>query len=132
MLFAVLLVGCHKSGTWRDDTGIWKRIFRVEKPANVTVVHSWFWRSPHFTYEFEYYLQVEKSADLQKRLFTAYRGTDDPTAIMAWSQQNRPAWFAPKPVAEYEVLIYSNAPSSGFRLLIDRKAGDLFLADGLL
>ena len=53
-------------------------------------------------------------------------------AIMAWSQQNRPAWFAPKPVAEYEVLIYSNAPSSGFRLLIDRKAGDLFLADGLL
>lgn len=137
MLSAVLLVGCHESGTWRDDAGNWKRIFRVEKPANVTVVHSWFWRSPHFTYEFEYYLQVEKNADLQKRLLTMnpmkqVGEEKELQAVMAWSQQNRPAWFAPKPVAEYGVWIYSNASASSFRLLIDRKTGDLFLVDRLL
>jgi hypothetical protein len=137
VLATVLVVGCHESGTWRDDAGNWKRIFRVAKPASITVAHSWFWRSPHFTYEFEYYLQVEKNADLQKRLLTMnpmrqVGEEKELKAVMAWSPQNRPAWFAPKPIAEYGVWIYSNAPASSFRLLIDRKTGDLFLTDRLL
>jgi len=45
-----------------------------------------------------------------------------------WSQ-HRPAWFVPKPVAQYEVWVYSNAPPCDFRLLIDRDTGDLFLSD---
>ena len=134
MLSAVLLLGCHESGTWRDDAGNWKRIFRVKMPANVQVVHSWFWRSPHFTYEFEYYLQIAKNEDFQRRLLTMnpmreVREAKELNAIMAGSQQHRPAWFAPKPVADYGVWIYSNAPASSFRLLIDQKTGDLFLAD---
>jgi len=45
-----------------------------------------------------------------------------------WSD-HRPPWFAPKLIAQYEVLVYSNAPNSKFRLLIDRETADLFLSD---
>ncbi len=53
ILAAIFLTGCHESGTWKDDKRNWQRIFRVAKPDDITVVHSWFWRSPHFTYEYE-------------------------------------------------------------------------------
>jgi hypothetical protein len=133
VLVAALLVGCHESGTWKDDDGSWKRIFRVPKPADITVVHSWFWRSPHFTYEYEYYIQVQKQADLQKRLLTMnpmkQLSQDGELGVAAAWPQNRPTWFVPKPITHYEVWVYSNAPNSNFRLLIDRETGDLFLSD---
>jgi hypothetical protein len=132
-LAALLLIGCHESGTWNDDGGNWKRIFRVNKPADITVVHSWFWRSPHFTYEYEYYIQVQKHADLQKRLLTMnpmkqLTEEGELQKAAAWSQ-NRPTWFIPKPITNYQVWVYSNAPNSDFRLLLDRETGDLFLSD---
>ena len=136
ILAVVFLTGCHESGTWKDDARNWKRIFREAKPDHITVVHSWFWRSPHFTYEYEYYLHVQKHADLQRRLLTLNSmieivGEKELRDATAWPGR-RPDWFAPKPVAQYQVLMYSNAPNSEFRLLIDRETGDLFLTDRLL
>ena len=133
ILAVVFLTGCHESGTWKDDARNWKRIFQVAKPDDITITHSWFWRSPHFTYEYEYYLQVQKHADFQKRLLTMNQMTEvvgekELREAGAWSQ-HRPDWFAPKPIAQYQVWIYSNAPNSAFRLLIDRETGDLFLSD---
>ncbi len=95
LLTALLLAGCHESGTWKDDARNWKRVFRVAKPSDITVVHSWFWRSPHFTYEYEYYLQVQKHEDLQRRLLTMnpmVEVTDEQELqkVASWSQR-RPA-----------------------------------------
>jgi hypothetical protein len=133
IIFAVLLIGCHESGTWADDAKNWKRIFRVEKPKDITVLHSWFWRSPHFTYEYEYYLQVRKNADLENRLLTMNPmrqiTEDSELREVAALSDHRPMWFAPKPVTQYQVWVYSNAPQSEFRLLIDPETGDLFLSD---
>lgn len=133
ILAAIFLTGCHESGTWKDDKRNWQRIFRVAKPDDITVVHSWFWRSPHFTYEYEYYLQVKQHADFQKRLLAMNPMTEtvDEKALgkaSAWSQR-RPDWFAPKPISQYQVWVYSNAPNSNFRVLIDRATGDLFISD---
>jgi hypothetical protein len=133
ILAAALLVGCHEAGTWKDDPRNWKRVFRAPKPDDIAVVHSWFWRSAHFTYEYEYYIQIQKHADLQKRLLTMNPMKQltlekDLQEATVWSQ-HRPTWFVSKPVAQYEVWIYSNAPNSAFRLLIDRESGDMFLSD---
>jgi hypothetical protein len=131
ILAAVLLLGCHESGTWKDDARNWKRIFRTPKPDDMTVVHSWFWRSLHFT--FEYYIQIRKHADLQKRLLTMnpmrqLTLESELQEAAVWSDR-RPTWFAAKPIAQYEVWVYSNVPNSEFRLLIDRETADLFLSD---
>jgi hypothetical protein len=133
LIAAVLLAGCHESGTWKDDARNWKRIFRAPKPEDITVVHSWFWRSPHFTYEYEYYIQIQKHAEVRRRLLTMNPMKqliqDTELHDAAVRSQRRPTWFAPKPIAQYEVWVYSNQPTSGFRLLIDRETGDLFLSD---
>lgn len=133
VFFCILMAGCHESGTWQDDARNWKRVFGVEKSADVTVLHSWFWRSPHLTHEFEYYLQVQTNAAFQKRILTMnpmkqVTGEKELQSVTAWPER-RPAWFAPKPIAQYEVWIYSNAPASNFRLLIDRETWNLFLTD---
>jgi hypothetical protein len=130
---AASLAGCHESGTWSDDNKNWKRIFRVAKPSDITVVHSQFWRSPHFTYEFRYFLWVRKHEDFQKRLLTLntmkkVSEERELQEVAAWPE-DKPAWFVPKPIAGYDVWIYSNAPDSHFRLLIDRETSDLFLCD---
>ena len=40
-----------------------------------------------------------------------------------------PSWFAPKPIAEYEIWAYEDEPNSNFRVLIDRTTGNMFLGD---
>src|SRR5438105_11071242 len=51
------------AGTWEDDPKNWYRAFNEEQPAQVKVVHSKYWRSNHFTYEFIYYFEVEATPE---------------------------------------------------------------------
>src|SRR5882757_5268739 len=60
------------AGTWEDDPKNWYRAFNEAQPSDVKVVHSKYWRSNHFTYEFVYYFEVEatpawREAFLRKR-----------------------------------------------------------------
>ncbi len=133
VLVSIFLVGCHESGTWKDDSKNWKRIFGIAKPASVTVVHSWFWRSAHFTYEYEYFIQVAANDDFQKRLFTLNKlkqltGDAEIAAVTGFSK-HKPEWFLPKPVASYETWIYADEPRGHFTVLIDRETKDLFISD---
>jgi hypothetical protein len=104
----------------------------IAQTNDITVVRSWFWRSPHFTYEYEYYIHIKAYADLQKRLLTMNpmkEVVDDAVRQPTGWSQHKPEWFAPKPMTGYQVWVYSNAPNSEFRLLIDRETHDLFLSD---
>jgi hypothetical protein len=107
LLGCVFLVGCHESGTWKDDSKNWKRIFHASKPPDVTVIHSLFWRSPHFTYEFEYFLQIQKNDDFKKKLFyyNKLKQLATPTELhdVAAFFEEKPSWFLPKPISDYEI-----------------------------
>ncbi len=131
-LLSLALFGCHESGTWVDDRGNWKRIFRAPQPADVKIIHSWFWRSPHFTYEFEYFLQLDANIELQKELFKLNPLSRSYERELQAFPQPKPDWFAPKPLSDYETWAYADRTNSNFRLLIDRKSGELFLTDWIL
>jgi len=68
LLFTLCLTGCHEAGTWEDDARNFQRIFRVPQPREVTVVHSRFWTSPHWTDEFQYFIQIRHNDTFQKQL----------------------------------------------------------------
>ena len=57
---AIVIAGCgyFMAGTWEDDPGNWGRAFESTKPPDVAVVHSKYWRSAHWTYEFEYFFEI--------------------------------------------------------------------------
>ena len=60
-LLVSLCVGCHRSGTWNDNPKNWERAFGQKPPKDLKIVHSQYWRSPHFTLEFEYFFEFAPS-----------------------------------------------------------------------
>lgn len=131
--FVTFVVGCHESGTWQDDPKNWNRIFGSPKPKDVTVVRSWYLRTPHWSYEVEYLIQIAANAKLKKAWLALgeLKRLDSPDEIAEAHRftERRPKWFAPKDRAEYEVWVRSNEPHSKFRVFVDRETGDLFATD---
>lgn len=131
----VFAAGCGylKSGTWEDDPANWKRAFRSVKPDDVVVVHSRYWRSPHWSYEAAYVFEIAPNAELRQQLFDKNRlvRLDEPTAEQARRLcfPECPVWFAPRSSENHEVWGYEDGPPGNFRVLIDRDTGTLFLTD---
>jgi hypothetical protein len=131
------LAGCHESGTWQDDPKNFERVFRSSQPKDVVVVHSKFWRSPHWSYEFEYFIQIGPNDEFKKRLFDhnkfkELRITNNESYSVTYFFQERPNWFLPKTINNYDVWSYADEPNSRFRLFIDKISREMFLIDKLL
>lgn len=135
-LIVVLNAGCgyFMAGTWDDDPGNWSRAFRSSKPPDVTVVHSRYWRSAHWTYEVQYFFEIAPNTKLREQLFSEntlrHVTGDEATKIKKDVFGDAPVWFAPKGVAEYEVWAFKEDGSGrNFKVLIDRASGVMFLND---
>jgi hypothetical protein len=136
MLFLLLaLVGCgyFVGGTWEDDPQNWSRAFSSTKPPDVTVIHSRYWRSRHWTYEFQYFFEIASNIKLKEQLFDKNKlrqvTGDEATKIKKNVFGGAPSWFAPKSVTEYEVWVFADEPNSNFKILVDKKSGVMFLND---
>jgi len=51
-LFALLVILAGCGATWVDDAGNFKRVFGFSQPGDVKVIHSYYWKSPHWTVEY--------------------------------------------------------------------------------
>jgi hypothetical protein len=135
VLAAVVASGCgyFVSGTWEDDPENWARAFQSAKPPDVVVVHSKYWRSPHWSYEFQYFFEIAPNADLKRQLFSANKlrrvTGDEAEKARKNVFGNAPAWFAPKGFAEYEVWVFENDRDRNFKVLIDSGSGQMFVHD---
>ena len=125
--------GYVRAGTWENDPGNWNRAFQSTKAPDVTVLHSKYWRSPHWSYEFEYYFEIGPNSKLKEQLFGENKlrqvNGGDAAKIKNNVFGDAPSWFAPKDVAEYEVWVFKDDQNSNFKILIDKKSGVMFLND---
>lgn len=135
MVFLPTWTGCGylKSGMWDDDPKNWKRAFGTTKPDDVQVVHSQYYRSAHFTYEFHYYFEIEHNEGLRTQLseensLVEFRGVIAENAFKRLSM-NRPDWFASKDVSSYQLWGYADETRDAFLMLIDRETDHLLLTD---
>ncbi len=138
LVLALAAGGCgRRSGIWSDDPGNWKRIFQGPKPAGVEMVHSWYWRSPHFTLEFEYFAVIAPNDDFWEKmsregaltLLTARTAREASTNGFLHA---RPAWFAPGPLEDYDIWQFTAEPRLNFRAFRHRATGTVHLHDGIL
>lgn len=133
----ISLCGCgvSEAGTWENDPGNWERAFQSTQPGDVVVAHSWYWRSSHWTDEFEYFFEIEPNDKLKERLFARNDllklEAEDAAAAKDDSFNAQPAWFAPKAGEAYEVWVYADRPESHFRIFIDKETGAFFLTNYL-
>jgi hypothetical protein len=135
LAMASVLTACGylKSGRWEDDPGNWSRAFGGAKPANVDVVHSYCWRSPHFTYEGGYFFALRDRGGFRAELFSRNKltvvapGQESASRVALFG--NVPKWFAPKAADRYEVWRFAEEPRGNFVIFIDTDDGMLYLAD---
>jgi hypothetical protein len=131
----VVSSGCGyvMSGTWEDDPKNWGRAFRSTKPPDVVVIHSKYWRSPHWSYEFQYFFEIAPNAELKKQLFTANKLRQltgkEATEARAQIFGESPSWFAPKDLGDYEVWVFADEPGRHFKVLLDKATGHMFMHD---
>lgn len=132
----LLTSGCGyaSSGTWTDAPKNWQRAFRSTKPPDVVVVHSHYWRSSHWSLEFEYFFHIRANEALRQQLLTAnemvqlkHEESSEPVFF-----GKKPAWFLPKHLDSYEVWKYRIERNSSFRVFVDKENGDLFLTDNVI
>ena len=95
------------------------------------VVHSWYWRSAHWSLEFEYFFQIQASAELRQEFIEQNSmqrvdatGTEAPDRYFDRYFHDKPAWFLPKARDRYEVWA-----SGSFLMYVDKESGDLFLTE---
>lgn len=128
--------GYFVSGTWEDDPKNWERAFRSTKPPGVVLVHSKYWRSPHWSYEFQYFFEIAPNAPLKEQLFTANKlrrvAGAEAGRVRGNTFGDSPPWFAPKATTDYEVWVFKDEPSRNFKVLIDRETGHIFMSDYLV
>jgi len=95
------------AGTWEDDPQNWHLAFGEDPPDSVSVVHSKYWGSDHFTHEYIFFFEVKAAPEWQES-FLHKRGLELVAPSNAWGFQRSctdltPDWFAPDPVEQYEV-----------------------------
>lgn len=135
VLLAVITAGCGyiMAGTWEDDPKNWGRAFQSEKPGDVVVVHSKYWRSAHWTYECAYSFEIQPTEELKQQLFTQNRlrrlSTEEAATAKRSLGPAAPAWFAPGDIGRYEAWVYQDLPESNFKVFVDTQSGHLFLND---
>jgi hypothetical protein len=106
--FAMQADSVQHAGTWEDDPQNWYRAFGEQKPPQVQVIHSKYWRSDHFTYECIYYFEVKATPEWKDE-FLKKNGLIpvSPSVARSFRTNNHsddtPAWFAPDPVELYDV-----------------------------
>jgi hypothetical protein len=126
---ALLLVLPSCGGTWSDDPGNFSRVFGFSKPQDVEVLHSYYWKSPHWTVEYSYFISLRPSPKFVTGLTSPELMTSVPpdAEVLSSCGDKPPQWFLPKSLINYEVWIPKAA--SGYRVFRDKADGTLFLCD---
>jgi hypothetical protein len=122
-----LLSAC--GGRWIDDSSNFERIFGFDKPQGVEVLHSYYWKSSHWTTEYSYFIALRASQKFVTGLTSAKlmdQASLTGTAIGSCGNE-RPSWFLPKSITAYEAWV----PKGGgdYRVFRDKGDGTLFVCD---
>lgn len=93
LVFCLLIFSCG-SGTFEDDPESWNKVFGEDTPNEIEITNSRFWKSAHWTYEFEYYCKF-KSNDLEflNEYFIKHYKMAKQNEKMSFHSDNKPKWF---------------------------------------
>ncbi len=122
------LAGC--GGTWDDDRGNFKRVFGFDRPADVQVLHSFYWKSPHWTTEYRYFIALHAPATFIRNLtdpLLMQPGTLTGDAATACGS-NPPSWFLPPPMTRYRMWV-SHKEEDTYRVFLDPSTNTVYACD---
>ena len=121
----ILFTGCMKIET-RNAAKAYEYWAGEKPPKNIRLINGEYYRSPHFTLEYELFLKF-KSDKKWFSDFVQYNGLVIDTKKGDWARWNKlPDWFTP----DSNSLIYAKDPTNEFetsRYFINRKTGTCYI-----
>ena len=135
MLFILLALSGCSSGTWEDDAANWKRALGINLPEGIELVHSHYWRSAHWTMEYAYFFVLKDSPAAREMVFKwdemkRYENADELRIPVDGFFNDKPTWFVPKKLEQYEIWIIKDPAGRGnFRLFIDKETKEMHITD---
>jgi len=132
LIFSLLaLCACHNAGEWNDDPRSLARAWGKEASQGILAIHSFYWRSPHFTREEVYFFQFAPNPKLKADLIEANHLVSAPytSRTAKGFSRTRPVWFAPGSPHTYSAWAErptGDAPPD-ILLFEDLSSGSLFL-----
>jgi hypothetical protein len=125
-LALLVLTGC--GGTWIDDDRNFNRVFDFDKPNDVGMVHSYYWKSSHWSTEYRYFIALRAPLKFVEGLTdTRLMTPATPNDEMLSSCGEKPQWFLPRPLNNYQAWIPKS--DDGYRLFWDKADSTLFVCD---
>ncbi len=127
----LLLTGC--GGTYVDDKDNFERALRFDRPSDVQLVKSTYWQSSHFTEEHCYYLELQSQTN--SAIFQTLTNltpvvlntlTNGQALVPETLVIDRPGWFTPKTVTDYELWTSTNE-FIPFGIIRDLSEGKIFV-----
>jgi hypothetical protein len=125
-ILLALLPGC--GGTWVDDDRNFSRVFGFSKLQDVSVIHSYYWKSSHWSVEYRYFIALQASPKFASGLTSTENMTAvrPDKALVDACGGNPPEWFLPKPLTSYEAWL---PKATGYRVFRDKEEGTLFVCE---
>ena len=117
--------GYFNSGTWEDDPETWNKVFGEEVPSEVEIIHSRFWKSAHWSYEFEVFFEIKTNHSFFKKYFINNADVKKVKKLQFQDYyfQEKPIWFLPKTIENY--VIWTNE-NENLKIYVDKKTYHIF------
>ena len=95
-LVFLLLYGCG-SGTFENDPETWNKVFGEDQPSEIEVLNSKFWKSGHWTYEFELHMAIKAPQQFIDTYFIErYNLIEVKNVNLGNGNPNAPDWYLPE------------------------------------
>jgi hypothetical protein len=132
LLFSLISsCGYFTSGTWENDNKNWSRAYNSPLPDSIELLHSWYWRSPHWTLEQAMFFEIKYNKGVKDKFLSdttlLLLPQSDTITISLFDE--RPKWFLPKPYRFYKIWKSSKDDFDHFILFEDCLNGDLYWTD---
>nr|WP_321222153.1 hypothetical protein [uncultured Psychroserpens sp.] len=111
ILVAITFFNCG-AGTFENDPETWYKVFGEDPPEQIQVINTRFWKSAHWSYEFELYAEFKASHDIINSLLLEryrFKETTNPMLDLGFADE-KPKWFVSKDFEQYS--IYESATNN--------------------
>lgn len=120
-----------KEGTWEDDPKNWQRVFGQGHSDRLKEIHSYYWRSAHWTLEYEYFFELAlNKADSEDWIgnIKEIKGKEC-LSMMDGSFIKKPKWFLSDKKSSYRCFV---APKGRGNIFFHKKSGHFFMTDSMI
>jgi len=123
--------GYLSSGSWENDKQNWQRAYNTSVPDSIILIHSYYWKSTHWTLEQAMFFETEYNERIIKNFLSdsslIKMNTADTTIITFF--EKKPKWFVPKPYHHYSIWKGVKNNNDNFLLFLDQENRHLYWTD---